>query len=126
MRALCVSSSLLVLNRRLLEVVSSVCRGVLLLVVLGLGGSAAVDSLVLLRGLAGSVCAAVRGVFFGLLCLEAVDLLLCLGDVLKIVSRVLAVRYVMTYLLGLAVLVLFPVLELSLELLDGGRDFLLV
>jgi len=82
LRALCVSSSLLVLNRRLLEIVSSVCRGVLLLVVLSLGGSAAVDSLVLLRGLAGSVCAAVRGVFFGLLCLEAVNLLLCLGDVL--------------------------------------------
>jgi hypothetical protein len=82
LRALCVGSSLLVLNRRLLEVVSSVCRGVLLLVVLGLGGSVAVDSLVLLRRLAGSVCAAVRGVFFGLLCLKAVDLLLCLGDVL--------------------------------------------
>jgi hypothetical protein len=82
LRALCVSGSLLVLNRRLLEVVSSIGRSVLLLIELSFGGCVAIDGLVLLCGLAGCVSVSVRSVLFGFLCLEAVDLLLCLGNVL--------------------------------------------
>lgn len=61
------------------QVLSGVLDGVLLLLELGLSGDGlAVDALVLLRGLAGGVL----GAFVGLLCLEAVDFLLGLRDVL--------------------------------------------
>lgn len=80
---LCVGGGFLVLDRCLLEVVSGVGGGVLLLLELSLCRCIAVDRLVLLRRLAGSISATV-GLLLGLFCLKTVDFLLCLGDVLRI------------------------------------------
>lgn len=85
---LCVSGGFLVLDRRLLKVVSGIGGGVLFLAELSLCRCVAVDRLVLLRRLAGSISATV-GLLLGLFCLKTVDFLLCLGDVLWIVLAML-------------------------------------
>jgi hypothetical protein len=77
---LCLGGLLLVLERGLLEIFRGICCGILLLVEFGFGGGASINSLVLLCGLAGGVCGAVRALV--LLSLEALNLLLRLGDVL--------------------------------------------
>jgi hypothetical protein len=77
---LCFGSLFLVLDRCLLELFSRICCCVFLLLELSFRIGAAVDSLVLLSGLAGGVGGAVGALI--LLGLEALDLLLCLGDVL--------------------------------------------
>jgi len=82
-RTLCVRSILLVLKGHLLEIGSSIGSGVFLLVKFSLGRCATIDGLVLLRGFASGVGGAI-GVFFGFFCLEAVDLLLGLGNVLSL------------------------------------------
>jgi hypothetical protein len=74
---------LLVLNGCLLELLGCVVGTVLLLLQLRLSGRAAVDALVLLSRLASRVCAAVCRALV-LLCLKALDLLLCFGDVLRL------------------------------------------
>lgn len=79
--ALCVSRSLLVLERRLLEILSSVGGSVLLLGELRLCRGTAIDGLVLLRRLAGSV-SATACFFLGLFSLKTLNLLLRLGNVL--------------------------------------------
>ena len=83
LNALCVSGSLLVLKGCLLEFGSSIGGSILLLGQLSLCGCVAIDCLVLLSRLAGSVSAAVR-VFLSLLSLKTLNLLLCLGDVLRL------------------------------------------
>jgi hypothetical protein len=71
---------LLVLKRRLLEVLGGISGSVLLLVEFSFCRDATVNSLVLLSGLAGGISGAVRTLI--LFRLETLDLLLRLGDVL--------------------------------------------
>jgi hypothetical protein len=78
---LCFDSSLLILKRRLLEVVGGVISAILLLVGFSIDGSVTVDGLVLLGGLAGSVGGTIGALI--LLSLKTLDLLLGLGDVLQ-------------------------------------------
>lgn len=79
MGALCLSG-LVVLDGGLLQIIGNVSSSVLLLSELGGWGSGAVDGLILLCGLAGSVCGAVGGI---LLSFKACDFLLGFLDVLR-------------------------------------------
>jgi hypothetical protein len=79
MGVLCLSN-LVVLNGGFLQVLSNIGSGILLLGKLGGRGSRAVNSLVLLCGLAGSIGGAVGTL--SLLGLKALDLFLSLLDVL--------------------------------------------
>jgi hypothetical protein len=78
---LCLCGLGLVLDGGLLQLFSRIGCSILLLLKLGFRIGASIDSLVLLSGLAGSVSGAIGTlVLFGL---EALNLFLCLGDVLQ-------------------------------------------